>query len=367
MDEERLARLACHHLHLSSIRLGRALTQFGGAEALLVSHRDELSLFFQPKDIVKICGWQGLSKQEQYREIASNNDQLASLSAQLIANIDEYYPSLLKEISDPPPLLYVQGDLETLKQSQIAIVGSRRFTPNGGSIAAHFSGQLAKAGITITSGLALGIDACAHEGALKAGGNTIAVLGTGIDRRYPRANNSLYDQILTQGGAIVSEYPLGTPPRPENFPRRNRIITGLSMGTLVVEASLRSGSLVSARLASEQGRQVFAVPGSIRSSASEGCHLLIREGATLVTAPEQVLEDIGSMLSLVVSDDDNPYGRADDSPPAHWLLALLGGDILSIDEICDRSAREVQEVIAVLTDLEMRGEIIATDTGYQRR
>lgn len=368
MDEERLARLACHHLQLPPIRLSRALQHFTFPERLLSSERESLSPFFQPKQIAKICHWQSLAPNERHRQLAPAMVVLDQLNVQLIARTDRAYPSLLNEIPDPPALLYVIGDTAKLKQSQVAMVGSRKFTPGGGKIATSFARQLASAGISITSGLALGIDACAHYGALEVGGDTVAVLGTGIDQRYPRSNKSLYDDMLKQGGVLVSEYPLGTPPKPENFPRRNRIITGLSMGTLVVEASLRSGSLVSARLAAEQGRQVFAVPGSISSPVSEGCHQLIREGATLVTHPSQVLEDLGNMLNLVVSEEPAVASDSAEAPSikAHWLLDVLGGEILSVDEICERSSRSAQDVVVALTDLEMRSEIAVTSSGYQR-
>lgn len=207
------------------------------------------------------------------------------------------YPPLLREIPDPPVMLYVMGNRRVLSRPQLAIVGSRHPTPMGGENARAFAKSLAGAGLVITSGLALGIDGAAHRGAVEAGGKTIAVVGTGLDRVYPPRHRDLAHDIIRHG-ALVSEFPLGTPPKPENFPARNRLISGLSLGTLVVEAALQSGSLITARLATEQGREVFAIPGSIHSPQSRGCHALIRQGAKLVETAQDILEELGPLASV---------------------------------------------------------------------
>jgi len=226
--------------------------------------------------------------------------------ASIITLDDERYPSLLKNIPDAPPVLYTLGQPEILKLPQVAIVGSRNPTHAGIETAHQFAAYLTSMGITVTSGMAMGIDAAAHEGALesmansalKGSGFTVAVTGTGLDRVYPAKNREIAHKIA-ENGVLVSEYSPGTPPLPGNFPRRNRIISGLSMGVLVVEAALQSGSLITARLASEQGREVFAVPGSIHHALAKGCHTLIREGAKLVETAAHILEELGSFSDML--------------------------------------------------------------------
>ncbi|OOV87444.1 DNA protecting protein DprA [Oceanospirillum linum] len=232
-------------------------------------------------------------------------------SRQLLALGQSSYPYLLSEISDPPLLLYLQGDAELLHKPQLAIVGARRPTAIGLSDARAFAGALTELGWAITSGLAEGIDAAAHQGALQANGKTLAVLGTGIDRCYPARHKSL-QQAVANAGLLVSEYPLGTPPRGPNFPRRNRIVSGLSVGLLVVEAALKSGSLISARLASEQGREVFAIPGSIHQAQSKGCHQLIKQGAKLTETVMDMHEELSHWLQSAapMPVHSEPFGSA---------------------------------------------------------
>jgi len=224
----------------------------------------------------------------------------------LLTLADQDYPTRLRDLNNPPPILYVLGDLEVINLPQLAIVGSRNPSNGGIQTAEDFSAHFARAGLTITSGLALGIDATAHQAALDADGYTVAVVGTGLDRTYPARNRALAQQIA-QTGALVSEFKIGTRARAENFPRRNRIISGLSIGTLVVEAAQRSGSLITARLASEQGREIFAIPGSIHNPLARGCHRLIREGAKLVETAQDVLEELGPMLSLTMKPQQSNH------------------------------------------------------------
>jgi len=254
------------------------------------------------------------------------------------------YPALLSEIDDPPPMLFVAGDPALLEHPQLAIVGSRRASPPALDTAAAFSRCLAQAGFTITSGLALGVDGAAHRAALKAGGQTIGVLGTGLQKLYPQRHRDLARAMLDSGSALVSEYPLDAGPLAGNFPRRNRIISGLSLGVLVVEASIASGSLITARLAAEQGREVYAIPGSIHHPGAKGCHQLIRDGALLVESVEQILDSLRGWQNLP--------GAAD-----HPLLALLHAAPHTSEGLAHSSGQPLAQVLASLTELELEGRV----------
>jgi DNA processing protein len=230
----------------------------------------------------------------------------------------DLYPRLLHELADPPVALWVRGNPDLLSLPQLAMVGSRNPTPHGRETAHRFAAHLSRCGLVITSGLALGIDTASHEGALQADGSTIAVCGTGLDVAYPRGNSTLAELIASQG-ALVSEFPLGTPPMKAHFPRRNRIICGLALGTLVVEAALQSGSLITARLAAEQGREVFAIPGSIHNPLTRGCHRLIRQGAKLVESADDIFEELGS-LAGTLTPYVQPRKTVDSQPKSAGLL-----------------------------------------------
>ena len=269
----------------------------------------------------------------------------------LLALGDADYPDALLQTADPPLLLSLWGRRELLGTPMLAIVGSRRPTPQGRDNAEHFARELAAAGQTIVSGLALGVDGAAHTGAL-LGGATIAVVGTGLDQIYPRRHAELGRQIAAEG-LMISEYALGTPPLSNNFPRRNRLIAGLSHGCLVVEAALKSGSLITARLASEAGRDVFAIPGSIHSDQSRGCHALIRQGAKLVETPADVLEE---MPAPSTARTERHEGDAF-SPAERRILGLMGYDPVTLDELLNRGAGTVAEVSAHLLDLELAGHV----------
>ena len=273
----------------------------------------------------------------------------------LMALGDADYPAPLLATADPPLLLWLAGRRARLQDAALAIVGSRNPTAQGRDNARAFARALAEAGQTIVSGLALGVDAAAHEGALAAGqGATIAVLGTGLDQRYPRRNAALGERIAAEGGLLVSEYALGMPVLPANFPRRNRIIAGLSQGCLVVEAALESGSLITARLAVEAGREVFAIPGSIHSPQSRGCHALIRQGAKLVETAQDVLEELAPGQRL-------PEPAAPEAPePAtgpQALLDAMGYDPVSLDALQARSGWPAAELSAALLELELDGQV----------
>ena len=280
---------------------------------------------------------------------------------------DPDYPPLLRQIADPPIVLYVHGRRELLARPQIAIVGSRNPTALGRQTAAAFARSLTASGLTVTSGLALGIDAAAHRGALEAGGETIAVCGTGLDRIYPPSNRDLTHAIAARG-ALVSELPIGTPARPGNFPVRNRLISGLSLGVLVVEAALRSGSLITARLAGDQGREVFALPGSIHSPMARGCHALIRQGAKLVETATDVLEELGALaqVSTTAVDVRTPTAVPTLAPIERQVLECLGYEPTRIDALIDRSGLTAETVSSILLQLELRGLVLAGPGGYQR-
>lgn len=272
---------------------------------------------------------------------------------------DALYPRSLLEIPDPPPLLYVRGNTKLLNASALAVVGSRNATPQGLGNAHDFARAFSEAGVTIVSGLALGVDSAAHRGGLRGNGSTVAVVGTGIDVMYPKRNEPLADEIATNG-TLVSEFPLGTPPNAGNFPRRNRLISGLSLGCLVVEAAVDSGSLITARLAAEQGREVFAIPGSIHSPLSRGCHALIKQGAKLVECAQDVLEEIGAAVAV-----GRPKSKASDAD--HVLLEKIGFDPCDIDTLIARSGLTTEAVSAMLLQLELEGKIASLPGGlYQR-
>ncbi|MEQ1683076.1 MAG: DNA-processing protein DprA [Burkholderiaceae bacterium] len=262
------------------------------------------------------------------------------------------FPSALLNAADPPLMLYAQGRVELLGGEAIAVVGSRNPTRQGTDNARAFSTHLSQAGFTIVSGLALGIDAAAHEGGLEGQASTVAIVGTGLDRVYPKRHLALARRIA-ENGLIMSEYSLGTPPLPENFPTRNRIIAGLARGTLVVEAALKSGSLITARLASESGRDVFAIPGSIHSPQSRGCHALIKQGAKLVESAQDVLEE----LNLPGSAASSKSAQAELALEGDVVLAALGFDPVTLDALVARTDWSAAALSVRLLELELNGQI----------
>lgn len=277
----------------------------------------------------------------------------------IVTLADRYYPAQLLQIADPPPLLYVKGQRELLEAASLAVVGSRNATPQGESNAEQFSKNLSDAGLTIISGMALGIDAAAHRGGLAGKGSSIAVVGTGLDIIYPARNREIALRLAKEG-AIVSEFPLGTPAVASNFPRRNRIISGLARGCLVVEATLKSGSLITAKLAGEQGREVFAIPGSIHSPFSKGCHLLIKQGAKLVDAAVDILEELRLPLPVAPAQ----AGLTLETDP---LLAALGFDPVSVDTLAARSQLAASDIAARLLNLELQGVVASLPGGLFQR
>lgn len=305
--------------------------------------------------------------------VARDQELLQTLGVRILALTDPDYPPLLKQTADPPALLYLRGEVATLHWPQLAIVGSRRSSRQGRENAFRMGRGLAQAGLAITSGGALGIDSASHEGALSvAGGISIGVLGTGIDVIYPRRNRALFDQLVGQG-ALVSEFPPGTQPHRALFPQRNRLISGLSLGVLVVEAALRSGSLITARYALEQNRDVYAIPGSIHNPGSEGCNSLIRQGAQLVTAPGDILDALQAWLpsgqqhlfSGIFETVSACSGAGIDAPEAA-LLAQIGFDPVEFEQLLPCVDGDVGALQSLLTGLEIKGLIEPVAGGYQR-
>ncbi len=281
------------------------------------------------------------------------------------------YPAMLARIPDPPLGLYVVGELELLNHPQIAMVGSRNPTKQGEENAAAFAHFLAEAGFGITSGLALGIDAASHRGALASSGLTVAVCGTGLDSVYPKSHIELATEIAERG-ALVSEFSTQTPPHKGNFPQRNRIISGLSVGVLVVEAAFRSGSLITARYAGEQDREIFAVPGSIHNPMARGCHRLIKDGARLVESGSDVLGELGQLTQSALDDNDSSGPANEGSEPSlsedqALLLHSLGYEPSTINQLCSRTGLTADAVSSMLLILELQGHVLITDGGRYRR
>jgi DNA processing protein len=292
----------------------------------------------------------------------------------LIRLDDPEYPALLRQTQRPPTVLFVHGDPRVLSRPQIAIVGTRHPTASGRETAREFGAHLARSGLVVTSGLARGVDGEAHEGALQAGALSVAVMGTGLNRIYPACHAALAHQIAEMG-ALVSELPPDTPVLAKNFPSRNRIISGLSLGVLVVEAALRSGSLITARLAAEQGREVFAIPGSIHSPMAKGCHALIRQGAKLVETGDDVLEELGPLALAAATLEQHSAtdsGEASRDSPAldleyQMMLEQIGSELVSVDALVQRCGLTAEVVSSMLLILELQGHVAAEPGGRYSR
>jgi DNA processing protein len=295
----------------------------------------------------------------------------------LLSLEDERYPPALKQIHNPPPILFAQGQIEFLSKPQLAIVGSRNPTSLGNLTAKQFAQHLSNVGLTITSGLALGIDAAAHQGAIQELGGTVAVLGSGLNWIYPHQHKLLAEKVMERG-ILISEFPINTAPKIGHFPRRNRIISGLSLGCLVIEAALKSGSLITAKYAIEQGREVFAIPGSINNPLSKGCHQLIRQGAKLVETAEDVLEELGSLFEWAFAfsgtfplENKNKNKLTDTEKvkklgreQGQLLKKMHSGACTSVDELVQLSGLTVAKVSSMLLELELEGLILPVPGGY---
>ena len=294
--------------------------------------------------------------------------QQQSANHYLLCIDDPLYPPLLKLINDPPSVLFVKGDINSLLRPSIAIVGSRNATPGGLKVAQQLSAQLVEQHLAITSGMALGIDGAAHRAAIDNQGVSLAVLGTGVEVIYPKRHRSIYHEIQVNG-CVVSEFWPQVKPFSGNFPKRNRIISGLTIGTLVVEAGLRSGSLISARLANEQGREVFALPGSVLGGQSEGCHQLLRDGAKLVESASDILEEVAVLSALHLEEVKASHHIGEEivsDLPFASLLASVGYETTSIDNVVEHSGKTIELVLEQLLELELQGWVTAVPGGYVR-
>ena len=337
----------------------KLLREFGLPQAVLARRRSELAAYASSAALEALDATPVRQAVERSLEWAAQPNRF------IVTLADEAYPRPLLEIADPPPLFYAWGRIELLQKPALAIVGSRNATAQGVRNAEDFAKALSESGLAIVSGLALGIDAGAHRGGLAAGGSTIAVLGTGIDLVYPQRNAALAAEIAERG-LLVSEFSLGTPAAAQNFPRRNRLISGLGRGCLVIEAALASGSLITARSAAEQGREVFAVPGSIHSPLSKGCHALIKSGAKLVECAEDVLSELGALHPAITASAD-AAAAALDARRAPGLLAHMGHDPVDVDALCARAGLSPDQVSSELLRLELDGRITALPGGLFQR
>lgn len=367
-SEEWLALI--HVDQLGAVTFHKLLDRFGSPGAILRAGRNELQMPGISKQVVD-----GILSPDE-TAVRRDLEWLQHDSHHLITIQDADYPELLKNIADPPVVLYALGETSTpaqlLSAPQLAIVGSRNASAQGRETAQSFAQHLAQAGMAITSGLASGIDGAAHRGALQAQiGTTTAVAACGLDQVYPASHQKLAEEIA-QRGMIVSEFPIGTSPRPGHFPRRNRIISGLSLGVLVVEASMKSGSLITARLAIEQNREVFALPGSIHNPLSKGCHALIRDGAKLVETVADILQELKDHINLDEAQMDATPSDSAASPsaqdPEHEkVLNSMGHEPVSIDSLVGRSGMDASAISSILLILELNGQVSHNGNGVYVR
>jgi DNA processing protein len=358
-DDERRYWIGFHKIKgIGSARLGVLIERFGSAQAAWNASERELSNSGLSSDLV------GLISTERRRiDPAHELERLQQASIRAITLEDTDYPRLLRQINAPPPVLYVKGGLIPADDLAIGVVGTRRATSYGLDMAKRVSFELAEAGVTVVSGLAAGIDSVAHRAALDAGGRTIAVFGCGLDTIYPPRNRRLADEIC-EAGALVGEYPLGTTPAAQNFPVRNRIISGLSRGVVVVEAPLKSGALITSTFAADQGRDVYAVPGSALSNASAGCHALIRDGATLVTSAGQILEQLNVEQAIAHSQSRIALP---DSDSERILYELIGAEPRHMDELCHQSGLPIHTTSGALLAMELKGLVRQAGAQYYVR
>lgn len=356
-------------LHVSHISLKQALalqTHFGSIEQALQAPQAELA----NTQLLKAPQIKKLFHKDRYQYVEQALTWKEQTGQNWLAFGDTLYPDLLQAIDDAPLLLSIRGQIELLQDPQLAIVGSRHASQQGIHIANDFAYHLSSQGLSITSGLALGIDAAAHQGGLQGIGKTIAVVATGLDRIYPAANQALGRQIAEEG-VMVSEFPLGTKPLAYHFPKRNRIISGLSVGTLVVEAALKSGSLITAKTAMNQGREVFAVPGSINNPQAKGCHQLIKQGAKLVESGQDILEELSNILTHTITPQTQkisppPFNSSLISPISS-ILEYINYDPISMDELVVLSKKPVYDIQSQLMLLELSGHIEKLSAGRWRK
>jgi len=381
MQDPRFYSLVLHRLpQIGAATYLRLVNYFGDPQKVLSRSIAELQRFLERDSLDAIRQFQVSPESSDVGQQALRDLEWLDSQADvhLLSSAEEAYPDLLRQIPKMPPLLFVRGDIQLLGLPQIAIVGSRNPTGGGRDNARLFAEFLAAHGFAITSGLALGVDAAAHEGALRAKGKTIAVMGTGLDLVYPSRHRGLAQEILVGGGALVSELPLGSSSRAANFPQRNRIISGLSCGVLVVEAAIQSGSLITAHTALQQNREVFAIPGSIHNPLARGCHQLIRQGATLVEVAQDIVDQLQGMLDYqretlkkmrtkaVKNRKADQKSLESLSAAEQQLLQAMGYDPSHVDELAERTGIAVGSLAAQLISLEIKGFVQQVSAGYER-
>ena len=381
MPDPRFYSLVLHRIpHVGAATYQRLIAHFGSPEKALGSPLNRLETLLDTESLAVIREFQQHAENSPVGQKALLDLEWLALQTDVhVVSIgDAAYPELLSQIPKLPPLLFVRGDIHLLGLPQIAIVGSRNPTAGGSENAHRFAEFLAANGFVITSGLALGVDAAAHQGALAGGGKTIAVMGTGLDLIYPSRHRRLAQDILDSGGALVSELPLGSGAKAANFPQRNRIISGLSYGVLVVEAAIQSGSLITAHTALQQNREVFAIPGSIHNPLARGCHQLIRQGATLIETAQDIVDQLQGMLGfqreklLNLQEKAAKKTELDErildelSPAEQQLICAMGYDPVNIDDLVERTGIAVGSVAAQMIGLEIKGYVQQTGAGYQR-
>jgi DNA processing protein len=354
--------LALKQVPRLSLKAKLALVEHYGLEALFGLSPSDLAAHKLTSNQIKAI------TSPDWRFIDQVLSQSEAINSQIITFEDSHYPDLLKETHSPPLVLFVKGDIGLLTTKQLAIVGSRSPTLAGKEFAKELACNLASYQLTITSGLALGIDAAAHRGALNGLGKTIAVVATGLDRVYPSRHKALAMEILEQGGAWVSEFLPGTSPKPGHFPRRNRLISGLSLGVLVVEAAIKSGSLVTAYHALEQNREIFAVPGSIHNPVAKGCHQLIKQGAKLVDEVADIVDELDLPLTSghILQEQENLTKTAQPGLLNDALLDSVDYETTPVDMVVSRSKLPIDVVLTRLTILELSGLVSAVPGGYIR-
>lgn len=390
-----LSSLALFHLPgVGATRYHKLVEWFGSAEATITGDRKLIMAAGVKPESVRLLDeyMRKAFDSEVGRLIKRDLDWAEKPGNDLLLIDDHDYPPLLKHIDSPPPVLYIKGDKALLSEPQLAIVGSRSPSIDGKENAYRFAKSIVNVGLAVTSGMALGVDGAAHKGAIDGHGHTVAVVGTGADVIYPARHRALSAEILERG-VIVSELPLGTQPHPSNFPRRNRIISALSLGVLVVEASPKSGSLITAHCALDQGREVYAIPGSIHNPMARGCHQLLRQGAKLVESAEDIFEELSSLLAFhqlirnesakepisdgqlapvtadlfeLEQDDVADDSQMDLTEPEKLLLSFMGFDVVSVDLAVERSELSVEDVSILLMSLELKGLLRSVPGGFQK-
>jgi DNA processing protein len=377
MDNTHVAGLALSECNLSFNQLQRLIDSCGSTIGVLEAPNPVLLKRLSVEQQKLLQGYARAWRNDNLaQQLQPHLDWLQQHQTQLLLRTDQAYPQLLRQLDEAPPLLFVQGNTAVLNDPQVAMVGSRLPSTSGLRLAQEFAARLATFGITVTSGLALGIDGASHRGCLAAGGQTIAVLGSGLRHIYPRKHLGLAANIIAQGGALVSSWPLTAKPLPYRFPARNRIISGLSLGVLVVEAAQKSGSLITARAAVQKNREVFALPSSVRNHNAAGCHQLIRDGALLVDQAEQILAELAPQLQnlRLPQDKTEPLQELTNSnaaakgltPELAQLLNNFGHDALTVDIIAAQTGLSFAQLSVQLIELELLGLVRHSTIGYER-